>query len=83
METLCTFDLVTDLIVLNHLLDSSDVGWLCTMILSILLPFLVSYVQFISFQQSKIKETFKEKKNKDNWFTILKAVFYVTPLLVL
>jgi hypothetical protein len=82
LEIVSSFDLFTDLFVLRELSKSSDVGWLCTMIMTIVWPFLVSYVPFISYQLGKIRETENSEDERLPMSTMIKALLFTTPLLL-
>ena len=82
IEFLSTFDLITDGFILYELARSDHIGWLCAMIQTIAWPFFVSYVPFISYNQTKMRDQQFSNSSTDKIKSFLFAFLASTPLLI-
>ena len=82
LELLSTFDLVTDVVVLYTLVNSEHTAWLCLNLTTILLPYFISYVQFVSYQLEKIKQDNQKLNRRCSCLKSSIQFFATTPLLI-
>ena len=82
IELLSTFDLITDGYLLYKFALSRHTAWLCLNIQTVIWPFFISYVPFISYQIGKLRSIFDGKKKTCSLLRKLFAFFGTTPILL-
>ena len=65
METFSTIDLGTDAYLIYKFAKSEHMAWLCVNIQTLIWPFFVAYVPFISYRLGRIRKESKEGKSSN------------------
>ena len=79
IETLSTFDLVTDAYLIVKFAQSSHVAWTAINLLTMTWPFFISQIPFTTYQLEKYKEKFMiSKLNDDKPGRLRQLVWFLT-----
>jgi hypothetical protein len=80
METFSTVDLGTDAYLIYKFAKSEHMAWLCVNIQTLIWPFFVAYVPFISYRLGRIRK--ESKEGKSSYLELTLQFFAITPMLL-
>lgn len=82
IEVLSAFDFITDGYLIYKFAMSRHTAWLCCNIQTVIWPFMISYVPFISFKIQKYRATFEDGEQTCLCWSKTISFFATTPLLL-
>ena len=83
IEVLSAFDFVTDGYLMYKFAMSKHTAWLCINIQTVIWPFMISYVPYISFKLAKLRTAFDSNEGKCVSLSKSISFFATTPLLLI
>jgi hypothetical protein len=83
IELLSTFDFITDGYLIYKFGASVHTAWLCCNLQTVIWPFMIAYVPFISYQLDKMRTSFEDSKLSCSFIRKSTLFFATTPLLLI